>query len=69
MFFLSYADLQKALAEVPDRAKLQVQAADMTAVMREIIKAKDDSYVFFPTREYFRLVEEQKRNAAAPGSK
>ncbi|MCT0225160.1 Tic22 family protein [Synechococcus sp. CS-1328] len=69
VFFLSYADLQKALTGVPDKAKLQIQAADMTAVMREIIKAKDDSYVFFPTREYFRLVEEQKRNAAAPGSK
>ncbi|MFY8149575.1 MAG: hypothetical protein ACOVNL_10225 [Prochlorococcaceae cyanobacterium] len=63
VFFMSYADLQKALAGVPNKAELKVQTADLTAVLREIIKAKEDSYVFFPTAEYFRLVEEQKRKA------
>jgi hypothetical protein len=57
VFFFSYRDLQNGLAKVPDSAKLQPQVADLTAVLREIIKAKDDSYLIFPTVEYFRLVQ------------
>ncbi len=69
VFFLSYDELQKALANVPDRDKLKPQVADLTAVMREIIKAPEDSYVIFPTQEYFRLVRENQGKggpAAAP---
>ena len=67
VFFFRFEDLQKALANVPDAKKLEPQAADLTAVMREIIKAKDDVFVFFPTPEYFQLVQEQEK--ANPGSK
>ncbi|MFM7674623.1 MAG: hypothetical protein ACKO5F_03330 [Synechococcus sp.] len=66
VFFLNYSDLQKALAGVPNRAELKVQTADLTAVLREIMKVKEDSYVFFPTAEYFKLVEEQKRSGGKP---
>ena len=67
VFFFRFEDLQKALANVPDTKKPEPQAADLTAAMREIIKAKDDVFVFFPTPEYFQLVQEQEK--ANPGSK
>lgn len=70
VFFFRYEDLQKALAGISDSKKLEPQAADLTAALREIVKAKDDVFVFFPTPEYFALVEEQQRQqgkgAAAP---
>lgn len=60
VFFLSYADLQTSIAKLPaaERGKLKPQVADLTAVLREIIKAPNDSFVIFPTQEYFRLVKE-----------
>ena len=60
VFYLSYQELQNSLAKLPatDRDKLKPQVADLTAVLREIIKAPQDSYVIFPTPEYFRLVQE-----------
>lgn len=60
LFFLSYESMQNSLAQLPaaDRSKLKPQVADLTAVLREIIKAKDDSYLIYPTPEYFRLVQE-----------
>jgi hypothetical protein len=61
VFFFRYDELQKALAAVPDNKKLEPQAADLTAALREIINAKDDVFVFFPTPEYFSLVEEQQK--------
>ena len=66
VFFMRYEDLQKALSNVPDSKKLEPQAADLTAAMREIIKAKDDMFVFFPTPDYFQLVQEQE-NAKGGG--
>jgi hypothetical protein len=66
VFFLSYDDLEKALAKLPNKAQLKPQAADLTAVLREIIKAKEDSFVIFPTAEYFRLVQEQQKSGGAP---
>ena len=60
VFFFSYAELQKGLAKVPNRDQLKPQVADLSAVLREIIKAKDDSYVIFPTPDYFRLVQENQ---------
>ena len=71
VFYLSYETLQNSLAKLPagDRDKLKPQVADLTAVLREIIKAKDDSYIFFPTPEYFRLVQQnQNQSGAAAGS-
>ena len=65
VFFLSYDELQKALANVPqaERGKLKPRVADLTAVLSQISKAKEDSFVIFPTREYFRLVEEGRTKA------
>ena len=31
-------------------------------MLSQISKAKEDSFVIFPTREYFRLVEEGRTN-------
>ena len=71
VFFFRYDDLQKALAGTPDATKLEPQAADLTAALREIVKAKDDVFVFFPTPDYFALVQQQQKAApaAAPTSK
>ena len=71
VFFFRYEDLQKALASLPTDKKLAPQAADLTAVLREIIKAKDDVFIFFPTPEYFKLVQEQQQKAGnkAPAGK
>jgi hypothetical protein len=69
VFFFRYDDMEKALAGVQDAKKLEPQAADLTAVLREIIKAKDDVFIFFPTPEYFALVKEQQQQqggSAAP---
>jgi len=68
VFYLSYETLQNSLAKLPaaDREKLKPQVADLTAVLREIIKSPQDSYVIFPTPEYFRLVQD---NQAKQGSK
>jgi hypothetical protein len=65
VFFLSYDELQKALSNVPEaeRSKLKPRVADLTAVLSQISKAKEDSFVIFPTKEYFRLVEEGRTNA------
>jgi len=67
VFYLSYQELQNSLAKLPaaDRDKLKPQVADLTAVLREIIKSPQDSYVIFPTPEYFRLVQENKGKPAA----
>jgi hypothetical protein len=67
VFYLSYETLQNSLTKLPagDRDKLKPQVADLTAVLREIIKAKDDNYIIFPTPEYFRLVQETQKNGAS----
>ena len=72
VFFFRYDDLQKALAGLQDAKKLEPQAADLTAAIREIVKAKDDVFVFFPTPDYFALVQEQQRQqkgGTTPASK
>lgn len=62
VFFFSYENLQNALAQMPvaERQKLKPQVADLTAVLREIINAPNDSFTIFPTPEYFRLVKENQ---------
>jgi hypothetical protein len=62
VFFFSYENLQNALGKLPDadRGKLKPQVADLTAVLREIIDAKEDTFTIFPTPEYFRLVKENQ---------
>jgi hypothetical protein len=50
---------------------LKPQVADLTAVLREIVRVEKDNYIFYPTQEYFRLQQLQKTaagGAAAPGS-
>jgi hypothetical protein len=61
VFFFRYDDMEKALGALQDSKKLEPQAADLTAALREIIKAKDDVFIFFPTPEYFALVKEQQQ--------
>jgi hypothetical protein len=61
VFFTSYEDFQKALSQMGATTKIAPQVADITAVLREIIKTPQDSFIFQPTREYFRLVQEQER--------
>ena len=64
VFFLSYRDLEDALKRLPEEERriLKPRAADLTAVLKEITKAEEDSFVIFPTREYFRLTEEKTLN-------
>lgn len=66
LFFLDYASMEQALSRIPDRNKLQPQAADITAVLAEIIKQPKDNYAFFPTPEYFKLMEMQSRQGSTP---
>jgi hypothetical protein len=68
VFFLSYQELQNSLSKLPpaDRDKLKPQVADLTAVLREIIKVPEDNYVIFPTPEYFRLVKETQAKQGKP---
>ena len=69
VFFLGYAEMQRALSQVPEaeRPKLKPQVADLTVVLQEIIKSPKDNFVIFPTPEYFRLVKESQ--AKAPTAK
>lgn len=70
VFFLGYGELQRALSQVPEaeRPKLKPQVADLSVVLQEIIKTPKDSFMIFPTPEYFRLVKESQAKAqpAAP---
>ena len=62
VFFMSYENMENALGQLPaaERQKLKPQVADLTAVLREIINAANDSFTIFPTPEYFRLVKEDQ---------
>ncbi len=62
VFFFSYENLENALGQLPpaERQKLKPQVADLTAVLREIINAPNDSFTIFPTPEYFRLVKDNQ---------
>lgn len=70
VFYLSYEELQNSLSKLPtaDRDKLKPQVADLTAVLREIIKIPQDQYVIFPTPEYFRLVQQNQGKQGTPGA-
>ena len=59
---MSYENMENALGQLPaaERQKLKPQVADLTAVLREIINAANDSFTIFPTPEYFRLVKEDQ---------
>jgi len=65
VFFLGYGELQRALSQVPEaeRPKLKPQVADLSVVLQEIIKTPKDTFVIFPTPEYFRLVKESQAKA------
>ena len=69
VFFLGYGELQRALSQVPEaeRPKLKPQVADLSVVLQEIIKTPKDTFVIFPTPEYFRLVKESQAKAQ-PGA-
>jgi len=69
VFFLSYGELERALSQVPEaeRPKLKPQAADLSVVLQEIVKTPKDSFVIFPTPDYFRLVKEGQAQAQPGG--
>lgn len=70
VFFLSHDDLRDALARLPkgSGAAPQPQVADLTAVLREIVKAETDGFLFHPTRETLLLQAGARRTGppAAP---
>jgi hypothetical protein len=68
VFFVTHADLQKALAGAPANSKLVPQAADITFALRQMTQSKDDRFVIFPPPEYFRIVQEQQAQQAKPGA-
>lgn len=68
VFFTSYDDFQKALEQTGGRTKVTPQVADITAVLREITQTANDVFIFQPTQEYFRLVQEQERRRGSGGS-
>jgi hypothetical protein len=67
VFFLSYDDLRDALARLPKGSSgaPQPQVADLTAVLREIVSAKTDGFLFHPTRETL-LLQKGQRRASTP---
>ena len=71
VFFMSYASLQAAIANVPPakRVSLKPQVADLSAVLRQIIQSPQDRYVIFPTADYFPLVQQQQHNQPRPGAR
>ena len=58
VFFLSYSDATKAAAGIKG-AKPEVQAADLTNALAQIIEEKNDEFVFYPTSAFFKLMKEQ----------
>ena len=61
VFFLSYSDATKAAAGIQG-AKPEVQAADLTNALAQIIEEKKDEFVFYPTQAFFKLMKEQGTN-------
>jgi len=61
VFFLSYSDAIKAAAGIQG-AKPEVQAADLTNALAQIIEEKKDEFVFYPTQAFFKLMKEQGAN-------
>jgi hypothetical protein len=68
VFFFSYGQMQEALASLPNRSTLVPQVADLTAVVHVMLEAAQDQWIFYPTREYFRLVKEQQAEGRGSSS-
>jgi hypothetical protein len=68
VFFFSYDDLRDALARLPkgSSAAPQPQVADLTAVLREIVSAETDGFLFHPSRETLLLQQGQRRGTTPP---
>ena len=65
VFYMSYQDLQKGISalSLADRSRVEPQVADINALLREMVQAKDDNFVIYPTSEYFRLVQDTQNQA------
>jgi hypothetical protein len=68
VFFFSYGQMQEALASLPNRSTLAPQVADLTAVVHVMLQSAEDRWIFYPTREYFRLVKEQQAEGRGSGA-
>jgi S1-C subfamily serine protease len=68
VFFFQYESLVDALAKLPtsQRQALKPQVADVSAVLREIIKEPRDNFTIFPTPDYFVLAKNNNLNPTPP---
>ncbi|RCL53975.1 MAG: hypothetical protein DBW85_02545 [Synechococcus sp. MED-G71] len=58
VFFLSYGDASRAASSIQG-AKPEIQAADITNALAQIIDEKKDNFVFYPTSDFFKLMKEE----------
>ncbi|OUT70573.1 MAG: hypothetical protein CBB79_09110 [Synechococcus sp. TMED19] len=58
VFFLSYGDASRAAKSIQG-ANPEIQAADITNALAQMIEEKKDSFVFYPTAEFFTLMKEE----------
>ncbi len=73
VFFLSYADAERAAARLKD-TKVELLAADITVALQQMVQQQQDSFLFYPTQAFFELMQQPaaagksgvKAPAAAP---
>ena len=58
VFFLSYGDASRAAKSIQG-ANPEIQAADITNALAQMIEEKKDNFVFYPTSEFFTLMKEE----------
>jgi hypothetical protein len=63
VFFLSYADAERAAARLKD-TKVELLAADITVALQQMVQQQQDSFLFYPTQAFFDLMQQP-----APGGK
>jgi hypothetical protein len=63
VFFLSYNDAATAAAKITG-TKVELLAADITVALGRMIETKADEFVFYPTPEFFKLMQEQGQAGA-----
>jgi regulator of protease activity HflC (stomatin/prohibitin superfamily) len=59
VFFLSYGDATRASKSIQG-ANPEIQAADLTNALAQMIEDKEDNFVFYPTSDFFTLMQEKE---------
>lgn len=59
VFFLSYGDATRASKSIQG-ANPEIQAADLTNALAQMIEDKEDNFVFYPTSDFFTLMKEKE---------